>query len=49
LIDYLYADSPRINPAVLVDVNSDGNVNILDITYLIMFIYLFGPQPDCPD
>ena len=29
-------------------VNNSGNVNILDITYLIAYLYKGGPPPDCP-
>lgn len=29
------------------DVNNDGAVNIFDITYLITYLYLDGPEPDC--
>ena len=29
------------------DVNNDGFVNIFDITYLITYLYLEGPGPDC--
>lgn len=29
------------------DVNSTGDVNLLDITYLIEFLYFGGPPPDC--
>jgi hypothetical protein len=30
------------------DVNNDGNFNILDIAYLIDYLYLDGPDPNCP-
>ncbi len=30
------------------DLRRDGNINILDITYLINFMYKQGPQPDPP-
>ena len=29
------------------DVNNSGNINILDLTYLINFLYKHGPAPDC--
>jgi len=29
------------------DVNNSGGINILDITYLINYLYKGGPQPDC--
>jgi uncharacterized protein (TIGR02145 family) len=29
------------------DVNNNGPVNILDITYLINYVYRGGPEPDC--
>jgi hypothetical protein len=29
------------------DANNDGTVNILDITYLINYLYLGGPAPPC--
>ena len=28
------------------DANKDGNINALDITYLINFLYKSGPAPD---
>jgi uncharacterized protein (TIGR02145 family) len=41
-----------IAPAVLFagncgDVNNSGTINILDITYLINYVYKGGPEPDC--
>jgi len=30
------------------DANNDGVVNILDITFLINYLYKLGPAPDCP-
>jgi uncharacterized protein (TIGR02145 family) len=29
------------------DVNNSGSINILDITYLINYVYKGGPEPDC--
>jgi uncharacterized protein (TIGR02145 family) len=29
------------------DVNSSGNINILDVTHLIAYLYQGGPGPDC--
>jgi hypothetical protein len=29
------------------DVNNSGTINILDITYLINYVYKGGPEPDC--
>ena len=29
------------------DVNSSGGVNLLDVTYLINYLYKGGPEPDC--
>jgi uncharacterized protein (TIGR02145 family) len=29
------------------DVNNSGSINILDITYLINYLYKGGPEPDC--
>jgi uncharacterized protein (TIGR02145 family) len=29
------------------DVNNNGAINILDITYLINYVYRGGPEPDC--
>jgi uncharacterized protein (TIGR02145 family) len=29
------------------DVNNSGDVNVLDITYLINYVYKGGPEPDC--
>jgi len=29
------------------DANGDSNVNILDITYLIGYLYMGGPAPAC--
>jgi hypothetical protein len=31
------------------DVNDDDAINILDITYLINYVYIGGPEPDCGD
>jgi hypothetical protein len=31
------------------DANNDGNVNILDITFLINYLYKGGPEPPCLD
>jgi len=31
------------------DANDDGNVNILDVTFSINYLYKGGPAPPCPD
>jgi hypothetical protein len=41
-------DGPAPISLTIADVNSDGAVNILDINYLIAYLYLGGPEPDCP-
>ncbi|MEE9442111.1 MAG: S8 family serine peptidase [candidate division Zixibacteria bacterium] len=33
-------------PHILGDVNMDGNVNILDVVYLINYVYKEGPEPE---
>ena len=45
LISYLYrdGDGPAIEESA--DVNADDLVNLLDVTYLIRFLYISGPEP----
>ncbi|SYZ74145.1 exported hypothetical protein [Candidatus Zixiibacteriota bacterium] len=45
IIDALYAGG---NPALLADVNNDRISNILDISYLINYLFRNGPSPQCP-
>jgi len=44
LLDYLLTVTS--NPALPGDANADGAVNIIDLTYLITFIYSSGPAPN---
>ncbi len=36
-------------PKICGDANSDSDVNIFDITFIISFLYLSGPPPESPD
>lgn len=44
VMEYFAAESEP-PPPVYGDVTGDGEVNILDVTYLIQYIYQFGPPP----
>ncbi|MEW5923443.1 MAG: dockerin type I repeat-containing protein, partial [Candidatus Zixiibacteriota bacterium] len=43
---YFYDGSLAADPARCGDANCDGEVNVLDITYLINFLYKNGPEPE---
>jgi hypothetical protein len=45
LISYVYRDGPEPQIMETADVNGDGLVNLIDITYLIRFLYHRGPAP----
>jgi hypothetical protein len=45
LISYVYRDGPEPQIMETADVNGDGIVNLIDITYLIRFLYHHGPAP----
>jgi len=39
IISYIYFEGPKPNPLIVVDVNNDNNVNILDISCLVRFLF----------
>jgi hypothetical protein len=40
---------PPPDPVLAADVNDDGLINILDISYLIDYLYGGGPPPVCQE
>jgi hypothetical protein len=45
LISYLYRDGDAPLVAESANVNGDERVDLLDVTYLIRFLYIGGPVP----
>jgi hypothetical protein len=48
LISYVYREGPEPQIWEAGDVNADGAVNLVDISYLIRFLYHGGPPPPPP-
>jgi len=45
LINYLYRDGPAPDPLEAGDTNSDGQINLGDVVYLIDYLFRGGPPP----
>jgi hypothetical protein len=45
LINYLYRDGPKPANMEAADVNSDGSVNLTDVSYLVLFMFGGGSLP----
>ena len=43
-----YKGGPAPVPLESADVNNDGELNILDVVYIINYKYKEGPEPECP-
>lgn len=48
LINYLYKGGPKPYILEAADVNSSGDINLLDITAIINYLYKGGPDLSCP-
>ncbi|RKX30585.1 MAG: hypothetical protein DRP46_05110 [Candidatus Zixiibacteriota bacterium] len=48
ILRYLHFNGPAPYPITVADLDGDGKINVLDIAYLIKYLYLDGSAPNCP-
>jgi len=44
-IGIVFSGKPMPDPAELIDVNCDHAPNVLDVLYMIMYVFVNGPAP----